>query len=400
MKRRGNGDGTIFKPKGSRYWWIAYVSGGKRRFESSKSERKSDAQALLGDRIGDIKRGLVVTPKLGRKTLAEGLKSVMDDMRMNGRDSVVCSRCHVVCDIEGHTNAVDQQIKHLLRRFLPDGKVTGHFAPERLMSTITTSDLTAYAAQRLAQGAAASTINHELAVVRRAFRLAVRARELATMPHVPMLALNNARRGFFERAEFDAVLAHLPEHLRAPLTFAYVTGWRVKSEVLPLTADRVDLPASVVRLDPGTTKSGEGRTFYVTATLRKVLTAQLDSLAALKQEGTISPFVFHNADGSRIKDLRKAWKAACEAASVPGKLLHDFRRTAVRNLERAGVPRSTAMAMVGHKTESIYRRYAIVDEQMHREAAAKLEAWTDEQQTRAKAAQRGQVARFRRRQAK
>jgi integrase len=59
---------------------------------------------------------------------------------------------------------------------------------------------------------------------------------------------------------------------------------------------------------------------------------------------------------------------------VPGRLLHDFRRTAVRNLERNGVPRSTAMAMVGHKTEAIYRRYAIVDDQSLREAAKKLDA--------------------------
>ncbi len=68
----------------------------------------------------------------------------------------------------------------------------------------------------------------------------------------------------------------------------------------------------------------------------------------------------------RIKSFRGAWDAATEAAGYPDKLLHDFRRTAVRNLERAGVPRSSAMAMVGHQTESIYRRYAIQDETMLR----------------------------------
>jgi integrase len=90
-----------------------------------------------------------------------------------------------------------------------------------------------------------------------------------------MLTLNNARQGFFERAEFHAILEHLPAYLRAPLTFAFVTGWRVKSEVLPLTVDRVDLSAGVVRLDPGTTKNNDGRSFYVTAELRDVLTASL-----------------------------------------------------------------------------------------------------------------------------
>lgn len=251
----------------------------------------------------------------------------------------------------------------------------------------------------MAQGAAAASVNHELATIRRAFRLAVRGGELVHMPHVPMLTLNNARQGFFERHEFEAVLAHLPASLHAPLTFAFVTGWRLHSEVLPLTVDRVDLQAGVVRLDPGTTKNNEGRSFYVTAALAKVLKAQLASIEALKDEGTICPYVFHRPDGSRIKDCRKTWKTACEKAGYPGKLFHDFRRSAVRTLERSGVPRSTAMAMVGHKTESIYRRYAIVDEQMHREAAAKLDAWASDQQAKAKAERKGQVRRFKKRQA-
>ena len=80
-------------------------------------------------------------------------------------------------------------------------------------------------------------------------------------------------------------------------------------------------------------------------------------------------------------------------AGYPGKLLHDFRRSAVRTLERSAVPRSTAMKMVGHKTESIYRRYAIVDEAMHREAASKLDAWAEQQQSKAAEA-RGQLKAF------
>ena len=76
--------------------------------------------------------------------------------------------------------------------------------------------------------------------------------------------------------------------------------------------------------------------------------------------------------------LRTAWKNACKVAGCPGKLIHDMRRSAVRTFERAGVPRSVAMSIVGHKTESIYRRYAIVDEAMQREAAARLDAWVGE----------------------
>ena len=94
-----------------------------------------------------------------------------------------------------------------------------------------------------------------------------------------------------------------------------------------------------------------------------------------RKGGSIVPWLFHR-DGEPVAYavLLAAWRAACKAAGLPGRYLHDMRRSAVRNLERAGVPRSAAMAMVGHETESIYRRYAIVDEAMLREAAVKLAA--------------------------
>jgi integrase len=75
--------------------------------------------------------------------------------------------------------------------------------------------------------------------------------------------------------------------------------------------------------------------------------------------------------------LLQVVRAACVAAGAPGRIPHAFRRTAVRNLERAGVPRSTAVAMVGHRTEEIYWRYAIVDEVMLREGGAKLAAYSE-----------------------
>ena len=81
--------------------------------------------------------------------------------------------------------------------------------------------------------------------------------------------------------------------------------------------------------------------------------------------------MFHH-NGEPIRDFRTAWKTACPNAGLPGRIPHDFRRTAVRNLERAGVSRSVAMKMTGHKTEAVYRRYAIVSEQDLREAAVKL----------------------------
>lgn len=91
-----------------------------------------------------------------------------------------------------------------------------------------------------------------------------------------------------------------------------------------------------------------------------------------REHACVIPWVFVHSDGRRIKDFRGAWAKACKDAGVPGRLVHDFRRTAVRNLERAGVPRSAAMRMTGHKTEAVYRRYAITDSAMLQEAAVKL----------------------------
>ena len=228
-----------------------------------------------------------------------------------------------------------------------------------------------------------ATTNRELAVLRRAFRLALTGGALVVIPKIETPKEDNARTGFLEAAQFDAICNRLPADLQPPVRFAYLTGWRFKWGYIPLTADRVDLQVGAVRLNPGETKNGQGRTFILTKALHQLLTAQIASLAALQARGIISGWIFHRADGTRIRNMRKAWTTAATAAGYPHALFHDFRRSAVRTLERSGVPRSTAMAMVGHETESIYKRYAIQDEVMLREGAARLDTYTVEQQAAA-----------------
>jgi integrase len=110
--------------------------------------------------------------------------------------------------------------------------------------------------------------------------------------------------------------------------------------------------------------------------LRIVLEDQRERVRNLERAtGQIVPRVFCLPSGERIGDFRKAWATACRLAGVPGRLVHDFRRTAVRNLDRAGVSRSAAMKLTGHKTEAVYRRYAIVDSGMLQEAVLKLGAF-------------------------
>jgi integrase len=192
--------------------------------------------------------------------------------------------------------------------------------------------------------------------------------------------VQNVRTGFFERADFEAVRSHLPDALKGPITFACLTGWRVPSEILTLRWKQVDFAAGIVRLEPGTTKNDEGRVFPFRVLPELAILLREQWKQALRLElatGQPIPTVFHWNDRGTIKPIHpkvlyRRWKEACKRGGVPTRIPHDFRRTAVRNLERAGVPRSVAMKLTGHKTEAVYRRYAIVCEADLSEGLKKL----------------------------
>lgn len=145
----------------------------------------------------------------------------------------------------------------------------------------------------------------------------------------------------------------------------------------------------------GSTKNGQGRTlpYGLLPELVEVIDTAWTEHERLLQAGIICPFVFHRR-GKAIKDFRTAWETATEAAGCPGKLLHDFRRTAIRNLIRAGVPEKQAMGISGHKTRSVFDRYDIVREDDLRSALGALATAKPVGKPR-----KGQVTRFKKRQA-
>jgi integrase len=125
----------------------------------------------------------------------------------------------------------------------------------------------------------------------------------------------------------------------------------------------VDFRTGVIRIED--TKNGVPRTLPYGAHpgLADLLRQQRESASRIERtRGRIVNAVFHRPDGRPVADFHDAWESARKAAGLPGRLLHDLRRTCVRDLERAGVPRSVAMKLTGHETESVYRRYAIVCE--------------------------------------
>lgn len=253
---------------------------------------------------------------------------------------------------------IQQSAAHLAAFF---GSDKAREIPERL---------DAYVVARRREGAKPATIRLELWVLGRMFKVAKLPR-----PELPTIEVRNVREGFFEESDLRRVVACLPADLRPLVLFGFHTGWR-KSECVALRWAQVDLKAGTVRLEPGTTKNGQGRLFPFDAhpELAQLLRTQREETAALERAtGQIVPCVFHR-QGRPVKDLDDAWRRACREAGVPGQLFHDLRRTAVRNLERARVPRSVAMKLTGHLTESVYKRYAIVSEADLAEGVAKLAA--------------------------
>jgi integrase len=334
-----------------RVYWIRYRVDGKEYVETTRSESLKEAERVLNRRQAELGLGVFTAPDVKRTTFADLAQMIRDDYAANKRKS---------------GSRLDISLAHLERAF---GSARAH--------TLTADRLTAYARDRRDLGAAPATIRNELNALKRAFRLAKRAGKVASIPEFPQLAAANVRQGFFEAADFHAVLAELPEALGPVVEFAYLTGWR-KSEILGLTWDRVDFSAGVVRLDVGSTKTGQGRTFpfKVLPALATLLDRQRTTTRTVERRtGALVRYVFHR-DGARIRDFYTAWHAACQRAAVErhgalerivrpallGRVPHDFRRTAVRNLVRAGVPEHIAMKLTGHRTRDIFDRYDIVNE--------------------------------------
>jgi hypothetical protein len=144
-----------------------------------------------------------------------------------------------------------------------------------------------------------------------------------------------------------------------------------------LTRAQVDLYAGTLRLDAGTTKNDDGREAYMTPELRRLVVAQIERVRALERRlGRMIPYPFPHLTGRFKGERGRDYRTACKRTGVSGRLRHDFRRTAVRNLVNAGVAERVAMTITGHKTRDVFDRYHIVSPTDLKAAAQKLAGTT------------------------
>lgn len=349
-KRRPRGTGSVYRPKTKgveqSVWWISYRVAGQRVRESAATTVKTEAEKILRARIVQVDRRELGDPAAMRTTLDDLEAIVLQDFTNNGLRS-------------------SREVKRSYQR------LRDHFGGAFLARNFDEAMLAPYKAQRLGSDAANGTVNRELAQLKRGLRLAVRQRRLAVEPKFGLLREGRPRQGFLEPEQLDAILARLPAHLRPAVTFGYWTGWRI-GEVTGLEWRQVDRKAGVIRIEQ--TKNDEARTIPYAALpqlLRVIEEQRAHTDQVERRLGRIVASVFHR-DGERLRRPRQAWIAACTAAGLPGRLVHDMRRSAARNMIRAGIQQRVAMAIGGWKTDSIFRRYAIVDEKLIAEGLAKL----------------------------
>jgi integrase len=340
------GLGRIYKRGG--VWWIRYGHRSRDLRESSGSRRKEDARALLLKRLQEIGRPGFVDPVAEKRVLVTHLfDALVVDYQNNARRSLATLTWRLAP----------------LREF---------FAFERAVD-VTPHRVERYKRGRLDEKRAPATVNRELAALRRAFRLGIEHGRITAAPQVALLAERNAREGFIDASALEVLVGQLPDYLEDLARFAFYSGWR-RGEITTLRWEDVDRPDGLITLRRAHSKNGEPRLLPLTGELVALVERRWQARAIGDPDGntTLAPLVFHRS-GRSVGDFRKAWATATQAAGVPGLLFHDLRRSAVRTFELSGITQATAMKLTGHRTASVYRRYAVTSEADLRAALARAQ---------------------------
>ena len=348
--------GSLYKQKSrdgtaGRIWWVKYYVNGRPVRESTGTEMETEAKRFLKEREGRAAEGQPIVHRVERIRYEE----LAHDLRQ-----------HYEATGTRDLREFSYRVKHLDRFF------AGYRA-----ASIGQPEVNKYITARRKEGAVDSTIRRELGTVTKMLRLAFKNRKLLRPPMLEKPKEGPPREGFFEREQYEAVRRHLAPDLQVATGIAYTFGWRMQSEVLMVERRQLDLEAGTLRLDTGSTKNDDGRLVYLPPDLKTQLAGQVERVRALERErGRIIPYLFPHLSGThkgaRRRDFRRAWATACRKAGVPGKIRHDFRRTAVRNMVNRNVAERVAMKVTGHKTRSVFDRYHIVSPADLQDVARKL----------------------------
>jgi len=346
MPRRAKGEGCLCKPNKKCKIWYAqfYDASGRQVRISTGTAIKAEALAELRRLMGKSESGKDVKPS--KLTYADIRAGLLSNYVERGNKSL-----RVLAD--GSEAIVGLRQLDTFCGYTPEN-------PGIAVVKITTDFAREFARVRIAEGVGPAMVNRSLQCLRRMLNIAREDGKLGTVPKIRLLKEPPARKGFLEREKFEELLAALPPHLRPLILFLYWCGVR-KGEAVQIEWPQVDLKAGLIRLEEEQTKSGDPRVVPIPDVLIAVLASVKDKAGR----------VFS------ATNLRTEWERACASVGLgtlenkksangwnyqkyEGLIVHDLRRSAIRNLRKAQVSEGVAMKISGHKTRAVFERYNIV----------------------------------------
>jgi integrase len=361
----------LYKRKDSPFWWVKLSLNGRDFSESTKQTDRKKAERFAQQRMAELRTDTFLPPASKKTRVEELIEDLFSDYDINGAKSI--------------DDAKTRWSLHL----------KPYFGLARALD-VSNALLKRYVVSRHSEGASNGSINRELALLKRAFNLGYEARKVREIPVFPHLEESQPRKGFLEEAQYRAIVDGACLWFRAIVETGRTYGWRI-SELLNLRVGQIDLLSRTIRLDDS--KNGEGRLAVMTDAVYTLVTECVRGKSGDK-------FVFTRDSGDPVRDFRVTWRKACIAAGVGrmvcpqcngnrtldkkgqcpqcsrtwktkeqryvSAIFHDWRRTAVRDMVRNGIPERVAMTISGHKTRSVFDRYNIVNESDLRDAALKM----------------------------
>jgi integrase len=357
-ERLGRGEGWIgylfTKRDGaqvpSKFLYAQFYAGKEQKRINTRTNDVEEAYRILLDNRRRVNEGERVLPSEASKLKYEDLiEKLMDYYRTDHPTSLRTRKTE-----DGATEETF------------DGKDNlDEFFGGMTVTEITATKVQEYIKKYSKMGYKGATIRRQLSRLKSAFERA-RDLDLITANHIPSFRLpkdSKPREGFLELEDFQTFLNSMPERLRLTVRYLYFTGSRV-GEVEQITWSMVSRDCREINIPGRITKTDDGRTVPLVGPLAEISEA-LQATRKKFPKAHDSVFDFTN--------FRRMWNRTCHKLGLgvydekgdnrrySGLHPHDFRRSAARNLIKAGVPRSTAMMITGHKTEAIFERYNIKD---------------------------------------
>jgi integrase len=371
------GDGWVYKRKDSRCFWVGYYLNGRPYQESSGKQDEKDARKFLRNRLKEVHAAQIgakpfVGPAGERVTVNDLLDTLEANYKLRGKFRP---------PVESHFKLLRRELGKRRAKSLTDDVLMQWLSKLKESCAILgrLKNKARHVCTDKCPRLKPATINRYTQILRQAFILG--RKRIGEVPEILKLPEENVRQGFFEYEEFMQVHKHLPDDLKDYAHFDFLCGWR-KGEVAKLAWDMIEIQSRMLHLPAEFSKNGEPRKIPLQGKLWEIIQRRKKARTIRMPTGEvlIAPLVFFRKHGrgipdpwAAIKEFRKSWKTACTNAGVPKKLFHDLRRTAVRNLIRAGVDTKVAMLITGHKSESVFQRYNITSEADIRDAVAKVE---------------------------